>query len=214
MRINKYYLLIGLMLASFYLYLGYKDLVSNRHIQASPAVANNIQTSSKTNVIKFGEIRANIAIAEYKKNVVETPRGCNCGPEIDKYTESSPGQWCAMFASWVAKEAGNPLVNPRTDSWKITNSRAFTDYLKQKGTFYSREQIIKDNIQPQIGDYVVFYRGNYEDNLGHIDIVVSSNSSNGKADLIGGNYRDSVNYRKDFPYMDSYGFLGFGSPEK
>src|SRR5690242_14500720 len=42
----------------------------------------------------YGAKRAEIALQEYRKNVIEVPRGCNCGGEIDKYTEGNPAQWC------------------------------------------------------------------------------------------------------------------------
>lgn len=163
--------------------------------------------------INYGAKRALIALDEYNKNITEDVTGCNCGSEIDKYTEGSPAQWCAMFVSWVSREAGSPLVDPTSGSWKITNSRIFTDYIKQNGTFYSKEQVFKENIQPKPGDFIIFYRGKVADNLGHIDIVIEA-KENGKADLIGGNIRDRVMYRKDFPYRDYYGFLGIGRPEK
>jgi hypothetical protein len=161
----------------------------------------------------YGAKRAEIALTEYRKNVIEVPRGCNCGPEIDKYTEGNPAQWCTMFASWVAYTAGSPLIDERSGAWRFLNSRLFTEHLKIHGTFYSRDEIIAQNIQPRVGDFVIFWRGNLEDNLGHIDTVVAI-TGDGRADLVGGNIRDRVEFRKDFPYRDNYGFLGIGRPEK
>jgi len=217
MRINKTSLTVIVILIVFYSYLGYREFFTDHQVRAinsQQESATSTQKQQDIPAVKYGEMRAKIAIEEYNKNVFEIPKGCNCGPEIDKYTESSPGQWCTMFASWITKQAGSPVVNAKTGSWKITNSRVFTEYLKTYGTFYTKEQIIEDNIQPEVGDFVIFYRGNFEDSLGHIDIVVSDSASDGKADLIGGNYRDTVNFRKDFPYLGYYGFLGFGRPEK
>ncbi len=174
------------------------------------AAPNGNGASRSENGIK----RAEVALNEYKKNVVEAPRGCNCGPEVDKYTEGNPGQWCTMFASWVANQAGTALIDPRNGSWRFSNSRLFTDYLKQFGTFYTRDEMLQKGVRPEVGDFVVFWRGNLEDNLGHIDVVVDAGGDPGSAGLVGGNIRDRVVYRENFPYLNYYGFLGFGRPEK
>lgn len=216
MRINKWYAGIGLLLVMFFGAVGYRQLFAGSPSTASAAIHQQIATysgSTQKQPEVYGLKRAELALQEYQKDVAEQTKGCNCGPEIDKYTESSPGQWCAMFASWITKEAGNPLADPQSGSWKITNSHIFTDYLKQHGTFYNRDDVAKRNIQPRAGDFVIYYRGKIEDNLGHIDVVINT-TGDGRADLIGGNIRDRIAYRKDFPYADYYGFLGIGRPER
>lgn len=214
MRINRWYIAIGAVLVVFFGAIGYRQVFMGTPATASAAIERQMATySDQRQPELIGLKRAQLALQEYQKNVSEETKGCNCGPEIDKYTESSPGQWCAMFASWITKEAGSPLSDPASQSWKITNSHVFTDYLKQNGTFFSREEVAKNNIQPRAGDFVIYYRGKIEDNLGHIDIVINT-TGDGKADLIGGNIRDQIAYRKDFPYANYYGFLGIGRPEK
>lgn len=215
MRINKWYVISTAALTLFFGVVGYQQFFVNTPAAANEAITKEMvqyeQTPEQPELV--GLKRAQIALQEYEKNVTETTKGCNCGPEVDKYTEASPGQWCAMFASWVTREAGSPLTDPTSQSWKIANSRIFTDYLKQQGTFYSKEEVAAGNIQPRAGDFIIYYRGKIEDNLGHIDIVVNT-TGNGRADLIGGNIRDQIAYRKDFPYAEYYGFLGIGRPEK
>lgn len=214
MRINRWYIGAGSLLVLFFGFLGYQQVFVNDVAIATSVAEQKVTTAASTpQQVDFGAKRALIALQEYQKNVTEETKGCNCGPEIDKYTESSPGQWCAMFASWITREAGSPMIDPKSKSWKITNSHVFTDTLKQSGTFYTQEEVTKNNIQPQIGDFILYYRGKIEDNLGHIDVVINI-TGNGKADLIGGNIRDQIAYRKDFPYRDYYGFLGIGRPEK
>lgn len=214
MRINRWYIGVGLVLTLFFGLLGYNYFFAG-NVQTAGAtirekiVAHQDEVSSEV----YGLKRAQLALEEFGKNVSEEKKGCNCGPEIDKYTESSPGQWCAMFASWITREAGSPLVDLKSGSWKIANSHVFTDYLKQSGTFYDRETVLEEKIQPRVGDFIVYYRGKMEDNLGHIDIVINT-TQDGHADLIGGNIRDQIAYRKDFPYAEYYGFMGIGRPEK
>lgn len=213
MRIDKMQLGLGLLAAIVFGFVVFDHLFVDAPAIATQHISQKIVATQDDATEYRGYKRAEIALAEYRKNVVETVRGCNCGPEIDKYNEGSPVQWCATFASWVAREAGTPVVDPKTGSWKIVNSQVFAEHLKQNGTFYSREEVIAQNIQPRIGDFIISYRGDYDDNIGHIDIVVGE-SKDGRADLIGGNIRDRVAYRKDFPYRDYHGFLGIARPEK
>lgn len=210
---------IGLLLTGFFGYLTYAEFFTDdtsgarQAIAVARAEAATVPAVQKSSV-ENGLRRAEIALEEYKKDVVEVPRGCNCGPEVDKYTEGNPGQWCTMFASWIANQAGTPLLDPRNGSWRYSNSRLFTEHLKQFGTFYSRKQMLDQGVRPQIGDFVIFWRGNLEDNLGHIDVVVNTGNHDGSAGLVGGNIRDRIVYRENFPYLDHYGLLGFGRPEK
>jgi hypothetical protein len=48
--------------------------------------------------------------ASIKKGVKEQTSGCNCGNDVDKYTEGNRQQWCATFSSWVFNEAGTPFT--------------------------------------------------------------------------------------------------------
>lgn len=207
--------LVSLVL--FFGYVGYRDLFYDPTTSAEQKLASqveNLNDSVRKPRAYYGAKRAQIALAEYRKGVVETPMGCNCGPEVDKYTEGYHAQWCTMFASWVAKEAGSPLLNEKTNSWRILNSRDFAKNLEQNGTWYSREEIIQKGLQPKVGDFVVFWRGDFEDNLGHVDIVVDTDRSPGTAGLVGGNLSPGQVKYRDFPYLQNYGFLGFGRPEK
>jgi hypothetical protein len=217
MRINKWYVGASIVLAIFLGYLAYQEFFFDDTASAQASIQKEIAAMPVVDDQKspeyYGHRRAEVALQEYRKNVTETPRGCNCGPEIDKYTEGNPGQWCTMFASWVANQAGSPLVDARAKSWRFSNSRLFTEHLKSYGTFYTREQIATEGHKLKVGDFVVFWRGNLEDNLGHIDVAASVNAD-GTAGLIGGNVKDRIAFRENFPYLDHYGFLGFGRPEK
>jgi len=121
-----------------------------------------------------------------------------------------------MFVSWVSKEAGTPLKGDDvTTPWRITNARKIAKYLQANGTWFSKKDAARNNIQPQVGDIMVFWRGDYEGNLGHADIVVGVNPKiPGHASLIGGNLKEKVMYRESYYYADHYGLLGFGRPEK
>jgi hypothetical protein len=210
-------ILLSLMV-SFFGYVGYMDLVHDPAASATAKIQTKIAAQAKPSdgtspKVDYGLKRAEIALTEYRKNIVETPKGCNCGPEIDKYTEGYHAQWCTMFASWVANEAGSPLYNEKTKSWRLINSRDFAANLEKNGTWYTSEEVLEKGLQPKIGDFVVFWRGDFEDNLGHVDVVVDLSDKPGFAGLVGGNLDGRVQYR-DFSYLQYYGFLGFGRPEK
>ena len=212
-----YATLFGAVL-SFFGYVGYMDLFYDPAASATTRLQTKIADQEKpADSIKpkvdYGLKRAEVALAEYRKNIVESPKGCNCGPEIDKYTEGYHAQWCTMFASWVANEAGSPLYSEKTKSWRLINSRDFAANLEKNGTWYTREEVLEKGLQPKIGDFVVFFFFYFEDNVGHVDVVVELSDKPGFAGLVGGNLEGRVKYR-DFPYLQYYGFLGFGRPEK
>ncbi len=211
MRINKLYLLGSIFVALFFGYLGYIALVQDRSETAETEIRQQLKSEQAQDAKQFGLKRGALALREYRKNIVEQPAGCNCGPAIDNYTEGHRAPWAPMFASWVAKEAGTPMYNNRTGSWRFDNSRAIADYLEKNGSWYYREQVLQKNLRPQVGDFVIFWRGEYEENLGHVDIVTDI-GENETVGLVGGNIADKIEYREDFPYLQHHGFLGFGRP--
>lgn len=218
---NRKYLVrfgIGVSMLLFFGFMAYRTLVyketasATRTIQTlSAQFAHPVTPTERAEAT--GVRRASIALQEYSKNVWETPRGCDCGPEIDKYTEGLHQQWCTMFASWVAKESGNPFADEKTGSWKLTNSRQLAEYLQSHGVWHSADEARAKNLQPRVGDYIIFWRGDFEDNLGHATIVIRA-ADGGKADIVGGNHKDHVAFDKDFDWLHNYGLLGFGRPEK
>ncbi len=214
---NRVFLTATLIISIlFFTYVGYMQIIYDEAARAEQNISElveEVEAVEEHPPEYFGLKRAEIALAEYRKGIIETPIGCNCGPEIDKYTEGYHAQWCTMFASWIAKEAGSPMYNEKTKSWRLINSRDFATNLENNGTWYSRNEVIENNIQPRLGDFVVFWRGDFEDSLGHVDVVVEISDKPGVAGLVGGNLDAKVKYR-NFSYTQHYGFLGFGRPEK
>ena len=173
------------------------------------SVSSDIKTS---NHIDYGAMRASVAFGEYNKGVKETVAGCHCGTDVEKYTLGLQKQWCSMFSSWVFHQAGSPLsINPNDDSWRIEQARDIAKWLQENGEWHTREEVLRENLTPDIGDVVIFWRGNFDGNLGHADIVVGLNPNKpGTASLIGGNLNSQVTYREDYRYTEHFGFLGFG----
>ncbi len=206
--------LVAIVVIVFFGVVGYREIFKPDGARVAKAVAGYsvLTTGDAKDANYYGARRAQLAVQEYQKGVRETSPGCDCGPEIDKYTEGHHAQWCAMFASWITKEAGSPMVNP-TGGWRFTNSRELASYLEKNGTWYSRDQVISQKLEPKPGDFLIYWRGDINNGLGHVDIMITPSDANGRADIIGGNVHDKVELR-NIPFRDNYGFLGFGRPEK
>lgn len=198
--------------AFFYAVVAYSEYRPVSAASYQQAIASEVATAPATKV-QPGLIRAQIALSEYEKKVRERTANCNCGDDVEKYTEGMHIQWCASFASWVSKEAKTPFGTDT--SWRIGKAQEIARYLEKNGTWISAKQAAEQNIQPQVGDIVIYWRGHFEDNLGHADIVIATDPNKpGQATLIGGNIQNKVSLRENFYYSEHYGFLGFGRPEK
>lgn len=200
------------LLAVFYATIAYQNLKPSGLLRYEHIAAHALTNDPTDQPINYGARRALVAIGEQKAGVRETNKGCNCGQRVDQYTAGLHQQWCAMFVSWVFKEAGTPLKGPdKAVPWRITNARQIAAYLKKNGVWYPKEQVTREHLKPRVGDVMVFWRGNFEGNLGHADIVVGVDPNKpGHASLIGGNLYDKVLYRESSYFEEYYGFLGFG----
>lgn len=76
------------------------------------------------------------------------------------YSEGQYQAWCANFVSWVLKQAGEPLSNTPTGSWRVPGVYALKD------TFSRQGELESPGYKPRPGD-VVLYGGS-----GHTNIVV------------------------------------------
>jgi hypothetical protein len=123
-----------------------------------------------------------VAVAESQLGQTEQPPGSNESPAIAQYrgaTEGSvPGApWCAYFASWVARQAGEPLgaqgqgIGDVSDvwSWAQNNGRAIPN---------------GPGVVPKPGDLIVFGGE-------HVGIVRGI-LPNGQIATIEGNYENKV----------------------
>lgn len=197
-------------------FVGYQYLTDSDTVNANKLAVSysSQQLATTTPSIDYGKRRATIALQEYSKGVEESVRGCNCGPEVDKYTEGNPAQWCTMFASWVTMQAGSPMTDRVTQSWRIANSRVFETNLKTNGAYFTKSDILTKQVRPQLGDYIILSRGGEESGLGHVGIVVEYDAEANTVGLVSGNFRDKIAYQRNYQYLEQSGFLGFGRPER
>ncbi len=116
------------------------------------------------------------------------------------YSEGVEQAWCANFVSWIMREAGQPLSNPNSGSWRIPGVYTLTEYYQQEGRF---EPV---GYQPNVGDVVLY------DNSGwtgqHTNIVVAIDGDS--ATTVGGNELGKIRVHTVDVESDS-AIVGFGT---
>jgi hypothetical protein len=123
-----------------------------------------------------------VSIAETQLGQTEQPPGSNESPAIAQYRSATEGAmpgapWCAYFASWVAREAGEPLGAQGQGlgsvseiwSWAQSTGRAVPN---------------GPGVVPKSGDLIVFG----DEHVGIVRDVLP----NGQIQTIEGNYENKV----------------------
>jgi hypothetical protein len=123
-----------------------------------------------------------VAIAESQLGQTEQPPGSNESPAIAQYRTATAGAvpgapWCAYFASWVARQAGEPIGEQGQGagavadvwSWAQSTGRAIPN---------------GPGVVPQPGDLIVFG----DEHVGIVRDVLP----NGQIQTIEGNYENKV----------------------
>ena len=121
-----------------------------------------------------------------------------------KYSQGSHEPWCADFVSWVMNQAGVPLKNPHTGSWRIPGTFTLREYYQAAGRFKPADS----GYVPQAGD-VAIYRNSpvFGD---HTHIVLDYNK--GALITVGGNEANRVRVMTNTGKRYE-GLLGYGVPE-
>jgi hypothetical protein len=143
--------------------------------QASGTSATSLTSGSSPG----GQI---VAVAESQLGQTEQPPGSNESPAIAQYRNATVGAepgapWCAYFASWVARQAGEPLGEAGQGlgsvseiwSWAQSSGRAIAN---------------GPGVVPKPGDLIVFGGE-------HVGIVRDV-LPNGQIQTIEGNYENKV----------------------
>ena len=138
---------------------------SIRAPRSTPAAASTDATTAA------GGNQTIVAIARSQLGVTESPPGSNDSPIIAQYRTATVGAqagepWCAYFASWVARQAGEPLgaqgqgFGSVADlwSWAQQTGRAVTN---------------APGVVPQPGDLIVFG----DQHVGIVDQVLPNGTS-------------------------------------
>ncbi|MFI2285648.1 CHAP domain-containing protein [Nocardia beijingensis] len=118
-----------------------------------------------------------------------------------KYAEGVREAWCADFVSWVLREAGVPLANPNSGSWRIPGVYTLQEYYESVGRFVP----VGSGYRPRTGD-VLLYRESSPFGQ-HTNIVLRADGD--QVTTIGGNEYGEVRIHR-FVLDDTAGVVGFG----
>lgn len=123
-----------------------------------------------------------VAIAESQLGQAEQPPGSNESPAIAEYRTASAGAvpgapWCAYFASWVARQAGEPIGEAGQGAGAVS---AVWSWAQSSGRAIANGP----GVVPQPGDLIVFG----DEHVG----IVRGVLPNGQIETIEGNYENKV----------------------
>jgi len=145
-----------------------------------------------------------VAEKEHAAKVRAEPDGSNWGDGIIKYGRRPGWAWCALFTTWVWRQAG-----------VIDFKEPGTYYLLQRATkagwFYS---LNSDDYRARIpGNALLWQHGN---RTGHVSIIARVSESGDKFNTFGGNEGNRVKFGvRDMNSRDLAGFINpFGDDEQ
>ncbi len=119
-----------------------------------------------------------------------------------KYSGGVEEPWCADFVSWIMNEAGVPLRNPNSGSWRIPGTYTLREYYQAEGKFKPGDS----GYQPKIGDVMLY--DNPSPFGQHTNIVLKND--HGVVTTVGGNEPGGIRvYTHHQP--DGAGFVGYGT---
>lgn len=119
-----------------------------------------------------------------------------------KYSEGIDEPWCADFVSWIMKEAGVPLSNPNSGSWRIPGTHTLRNYYQSIGKF----KLATSGYQPKIGDVILY--DNPSPFGQHTNIVIKND--NGVLTTVGGNEPGGIRVYTHTD-ADKNGIVGYGT---
>ncbi len=123
-----------------------------------------------------------VAIAESQLGQTEQPPGSNESPAIAQYRSATAGAmpgapWCAYFASWVARQAGEPIGEQGQGAGAVSEVWSWAQST-------GRAIVNGPGVVPKPGDLIVFG----DEHVGIVRDVLP----NGQIQTIEGNYENKV----------------------
>ncbi|RVW01952.1 CHAP domain-containing protein [Rhodococcus xishaensis] len=117
------------------------------------------------------------------------------------YSDGVKEPWCANFVSWIMREAGRPLSNPNSGSWRIPGVYTLQEYYESEGRF----EPIGNGYRPTTGDVVLY---NNEFRVGqHTNFVVAVDGDT--ATTVGGNELGKIRVH-NLDWNSDNAVVGFG----
>lgn len=157
--------------------------------------------ASQAAKLTFPEINTSQLSSDQQKVVSILKTEYILNPDGTKYSQGVSEAWCADFVSWVFNEAGKPLGNPNSGSWRIPGTYTLREYYESISMFKSSDS----GYSPKVGDIMLY--DNPSPFGQHTNIVIDNN--NGLVTTIGGNEPGGIRIVKH-TQKDTVGFIGYG----
>ncbi len=119
------------------------------------------------------------------------------------YSEGVEEPWCADFVSTVLREAGVPVHNPNSGTWRIPGVFTLTEYFQKQGRLQPAA-----TYRPQPGD-VVLYLPEHPALRQHTNVVLKVVGD--EVTTIGGNQEGGIS-ALTYRVSETFGLAGYGVP--
>ena len=152
---------------------------------------------------QFPEVDTHTLSPTRRKVIQLTQAEFAAQPAGTKYSQGAHEAWCADFVSWTMQQAGAPLKNPHTGSWRIPGTFTLREYYESAGRFKPAD----GGYQPRPGD-VAIYRASpvFGD---HTHIILRND--NGMLTTVGGNENNKIrvfaNRQRNYTGLLGYGVI-------
>ena len=101
---------------------------------------------------QFPEVNTQALSPTRRKVIQLTQAEFAAQPAGTKYSQGAHKAWCANFVSWTMQQAGAPLKNPHTGSWRIPGTFTLLEYYESTGRFKPADS----GYQPRPGDVAIY----------------------------------------------------------
>lgn len=157
-----------------------------------PAVDTTNLTPVQKNIIEITRREYALKPVSYDQNVL-------------KYSQGIKEPWCADYATWVLKEAGAPLKNPNSGSWRIPGVLTLQEYYKSNNRYQK-----VGSYTPKTGDLAIYIGSRTLDGRSrqHTNIVLKVEGET--MTTIGGNERGRMRISTQNYTSNQNSLVGFG----
>ncbi|RZM24231.1 MAG: CHAP domain-containing protein [Pedobacter sp.] len=175
-------------------------IILNSRFNPIPQIVSSTITAKKSE--PFPQIDTSELTPVQSKIITLLKQEYELQPEGTKYSEGIKEAWCADFVSWIFKEAGQPLTNPNSGSWRIPGTFTLREHYETGGKFKSADS----GYMPKVGDVMLY--DNPSPFGQHVNIIVKN--ENGIVTTVGGNEPGGIRVFKH-TQLDEAGFIGYGT---
>ena len=152
-----------------------------------------------------------VRVAQQQIGLHETPDGCNCGEQIQKFLGSSDAEpWCADFVSWVYATANHPFSGGVDGGWRLPGVSGVRAWLEQNGVWHDRGP----GDVPGPGDVIVFGDEEHTGIVESLDDAGTPDPADDVIHTIEGNTSNEVgrrSYGLNDPQVLGWGRMGAGA---